>query len=168
MSKQRQRSELPRAAAESQASPPVADSSQAAAAPLQPPEHLAFEQPRWPGSDEALSIAWPGCEESDPQVDQVVGWNWENHEVAVVVQQPMIQNSRPWNVVLKVVPMPEEWLHCKVLKREGGIHEHVLWYCQWNRAGLKAVEVNNDDEVKEMRAEPFTGPCLVIKVGTGE
>lgn len=92
----------------------------------------------WP--EDALTVDWPWGAEPNPQVGEIVGWNWAGQEVAVVVKQPDIQNSEPWRIVVEVRPMPEEWRIAKLFDlNTGQRYAHGAWYTRWNRAGEEFV-----------------------------
>lgn len=89
--------------------------------------------PVWPTGP--LTIDWPWGVEPDPQVGEVVGWNWGKGKVAVVTRQPEIQGTEPWRITVEPRAMTEEWRgpH-KVLDLDHGGIVEVVWYTRWNRA----------------------------------
>lgn len=110
--------------------------------------------PQWPAKP--FNINWPWGSEPNPQIGDIVGYNWQEQEVAVVTAQPMIQNSEPWTVTISIKPMHDNWKMAHVIDLDTSErYKHVLWYTKWNRAGLR--------ECSEPSAEPvpFGGRCLV-------
>ena len=159
---------------ESRDTPPAVDTLEPLAKSI--PECLFDGRlPAWP--DGPFSIIWPWGDEQDPQVGQVVGWNWERKEVAVVTDQPTIQCSRPWRVVIDIRPMPKAWMlfgeattQARVFNIPAGLQiDSPLWYTSWNRAGVRRVH-NALDQALNLsgvypREDPFGGPCLVFAAG---
>ena len=90
--------------------------------------------PAWPASS-PLKVDWPWGGEPDPVPGDIVGWNWQRQEIAVVTAVPPATNPWPYTLTVEIRPMPEEWRQVKVFDLNSGQRfEAVEWYTRWNRA----------------------------------
>jgi len=127
----------------------------------QPVANLSRMDPEWP-KDRQFTLDYPWGMEPDPQVGEIIGWNWAAGEVAVVVKQPVVQGSYPWTITVEIQAMPPEWQRARVLDAGGGgEHKLVVWFAKWNRAGEKST--GRADEQGLPVREPFGGWCVVVR-----
>jgi hypothetical protein len=95
-------------------------------------------KPEWP--TEPFTINWPWGDEVNPQVGDIVGWNWNEGQVAVIIKVPQYQNTEPWEVAITTQPMSDTWQrYSHVVDITAGKEiKNVLWYTKWNRAGASS------------------------------
>ena len=76
-------------AARSHTAPPPAPDCSTIVANLDRPS-----APAWP-ADSPLKVDWPWSGEPDPVPGDVVGWNWQRREIAVVTAVPLVTHPGP-------------------------------------------------------------------------
>ena len=96
--------------------------------------------PAWPASS-PFKVDWPWGDEPDPVPGDIVGWNWQKCQVAVVKAVPPVTEPWPYTLTCEIRPMPENIVVGKVRildLQNGGEIKAVCWYTRWNRAYVRA------------------------------
>ena len=93
----------------------------------------------WPKG--LITVDWPWQGEPNPEVGQIVGWNWRTGQVAVVRKQPAIYGMEPWRIEIGLEPMPKAWRHFKSYDlQSGAVVGRLVWYTHWNRAYVEQTK----------------------------
>ena len=95
--------------------------------------------PEWPKGP--ITVDWPWQGEPNPEVGQIVGWNWQTGQVAVVRKQPAIYGTEPWRIEIGLEPMSKAWRHFKSYDlQSGAVVGRLVWYTRWNRAYVEQTK----------------------------
>jgi hypothetical protein len=127
--------------------------------------------PAWP-ADSPLKVDWPWSGEPDPVPGDIVGWNWERREIAVVAAVPPVTQPWPYTLTVEIRPMPEEWLMgpVKVFDLNSGQRLDVEWFTRWNRAYSQFVMDANgcpvaDESGADVKRTKGSGWLAVVQEG---
>ena len=127
--------------------------------------------PAWP-ADSPFKVDWPWSGEPDPVPGDIVGWNWERREIAVVTAVPPVTQPWPYTLTVEIRPMPEEWLMgpVKVFDLNSGQRLDVEWYTRWNRAYSQFVMDASgcpiaDESGKDVKRTTGSGWLAVVQEG---
>ena len=130
--------------------------------------------PAWPTSS-PFKVDWPWSGEPDPVPGDIVGWNWEQREIAVVTAVPPATAPWPYTLTVEVRPMPEEWLMnpVKVFNLNTGERLDVEWYTRWNRAYSQFVLSDEggpvaDESGKDVKRVVGSGWLAVVQEKAGQ
>ena len=75
--------------------------------------------PAWPTAT-PFTVDWPWAAECDPVPGDLVGWNWQRGEIAVVTAVPPVTAPWPYTLTVEIRPMPEQQRHVKVFDLNSG------------------------------------------------
>jgi hypothetical protein len=92
--------------------------------------------PAWPAAS-PFQVDWPWGAEPDPVPGDIVGWNWQRKEIAVVTAIPPVMEQYPYTLTCAIRKMPESEGagHVRILElNKGGEIKDLCWYTRWNRA----------------------------------
>jgi len=92
----------------------------------------------WP-ADSSFKADWPWGEEPDPVPGDIVGWNWNRQEIAVVTAIPPVAERWPYTLTVEIRHMPARWRRVRVFDLNSGQRLDVEWYTRWNRAYSRFV-----------------------------
>ena len=130
--------------------------------------------PAWP-ADSPLKVDWPWSGEPDPVPGDIVGWNWQRREIAVVTAVPPVTQPWPYTLTVEIRPMPEEWLMgpVKVFNLNSGQRLDVEWYTRWNRTYSQFVMDANgcvlaDESGDEVKRTTGSGWLAVVQEKAGQ
>ncbi len=87
----------------------------------------------WP-AESPFAIEWLHSGEIDPQPGDILGWNWNRREIAIVTAAPETIETWPYTLTVEIRPMPEAWRRVEIFNLETGERLNVAWYTRWNRA----------------------------------
>ena len=125
----------------------------------------------WP-EGAPLVFDWPWSGEIDPQPGDVVGWNWQRGEIAVVTAVPPPSQPWPYTLTVEVRPMPPEWRQVKIFDLNSGQRMEIEWYTRWNRAyvqfakdakGALLGDESADQQNREVKRTTGNGWLAVIQ-----
>jgi hypothetical protein len=129
--------------------------------------------PAWPASS-PFKVDWPWSGEPDPVPGDIVGWNWQRREIAVVTAVPPVTEPWPYTLTVEIRPMPEEWRGVvKVFDLNSGQRLDVEWYTRWNRTYSQFAKDANgcvltDESGVEAKRTAGSGWLAVVQEKAGQ
>jgi len=129
--------------------------------------------PAWPTSS-PFKVDWPWSGEPDPVPGDIVGWNWERREIAVVTAVPPVTQPWPYTLTVEIRPMPDPWfMGAKVYNLNTGKRLEVEWYTRWNRAYSQFVMDGEgcpmvDESGKDVKRTTGSGWLAVVQEKAGQ